>query len=107
MGADVNTLLHIHDTSQQFESKRNGVTIGLIAASTVLILFILYYFTQAYLWNAVKRCAVKRENTESESVQKSQCNTPPPPLQPNVSGVNEELPAETQARFSAYSMQTV
>jgi hypothetical protein len=33
MDADVKTLLHIHDTSQQFESKRNGVTIGLIAAS--------------------------------------------------------------------------
>jgi predicted transcriptional regulator len=41
MGADVNTLLQIHDTSQQFENKRNGDTIRLIAASTVLILFIL------------------------------------------------------------------
>jgi hypothetical protein len=79
MDADVNTLLHLHHTSQQFESKRNGVTIGLIAASMVLILFILYYFTQAYLWNVVKSCAVKRENTESESVQKSQCNSPPLP----------------------------
>jgi hypothetical protein len=78
LDADVNTLLHLHDTSQQFESKRNGVTIGLIAASMVLILFILYYFTQAYLWNVVKRCAVKRENTESGSVQKSLCNTPSP-----------------------------
>jgi hypothetical protein len=77
INADVNTLLHIHDTNQQFESKRNGVTIGLIAASTVLILFILYYFTQTYLWKAVKCCAVKRENTESESVQKSQSNMPP------------------------------
>jgi hypothetical protein len=106
MNADVDTLLHIHDTSQHFESKRNGVAIGLIAASTVLILFIFFYFTQAYLRNVVKGCAVKRENTESKSVQKSQCNMPSP-LQPNVSGVHEELPAETQARFSAYSMQTV
>jgi hypothetical protein len=105
MVADVNTLLHIHDTSQQFESRRNGVTVGLIAASTVFILFIFYYFTQPYLWNVVKGCAVKWERTESESVQKSQCNMPP--LQPNVSDVNDELPAEPQARFSAYSMQTV
>jgi hypothetical protein len=104
MVAAVNTLLQIHDTSQQFESESNGVTVGLIAASTVLILFIFYYFTQAYWWNVVKSCAVKWESTESESVQKSQCNMPP--LQPNVSGENEELPAETQARFSAYSMQT-
>jgi hypothetical protein len=29
------------------------------------------------------------------------------PPQPNVSGENEELPADTEARFSAYSMQTV
>jgi hypothetical protein len=69
-------------------------------------LFILHYFTQAYWWEVVKGCAVKRENTESESVQKSQCNKSPP-LQPNVSGENEDLPAETQPRFSAYSMQTV
>jgi hypothetical protein len=88
MNADVDTLFHIHDTSQQFESKRNGVAIGLIVASTVLILFIFYYFTQAYLWDAVKSCAVKQENTESESVQKSQCNMPLP-LQPNLSGGNE------------------
>jgi hypothetical protein len=76
MDADVKTLLHLHETSQQFERKSNGVTNGLIAASTVLILFILYYLTQAYLWNVVKRCAVKWENTENESVQKSQCDTP-------------------------------
>jgi hypothetical protein len=105
MDADVSTLLHIHDTSQHFESKRNGVTVGLIAASAVLILFILYYFTQAYLWNVVKSCAVKRENTESE------CSEIPaqhvPPLQLNVSGGNEELPVETQARISAYTMQPV
>jgi hypothetical protein len=64
MNADVNTLFHLHDTSQQFESKSNGVTFGVIAASMVLILFILYYFTQAYLWNVVKRCVVKWENTK-------------------------------------------
>jgi hypothetical protein len=107
MNANVITLFHILDTSQLLESKRNGVTIGLIAASTVLILFIFYYFTPAYLWDVVKSYAVKRKDTESESVQKPQCNMPPPPLQPNVSGVNEEFPAETQARLSAYSMQTV
>jgi hypothetical protein len=39
MNADVYTIFHVHDTSQKFESKRNGVTIGLIVASTVLILY--------------------------------------------------------------------
>jgi hypothetical protein len=74
--ADVSTLTHIHDTNQQFENNRNGVKIGLITASTVLILFILYYFTKAYLCNKVKGCAMKRESPVSESVQQSQCNVP-------------------------------
>jgi hypothetical protein len=104
--ADVNTLTHIDDTNQQFENGRNGVKIGLITASTVLILFIFYYFTQAYLCNIVKGCAVKRKSPVTESVQQSQCNINAP-LQPNANGENDELPAETQARFSAYSMQTV
>jgi hypothetical protein len=83
--ADVNTLTHIHDTSQQFESGRNGVTVGLVAASTVLILFIFYYIIQAYLCSVVKGCAVKRDNRVSESVQQPQCNINPP-LQPNANG---------------------
>jgi hypothetical protein len=44
MNADVDTLFHIHDRSQQFESKRNGVAIGLIAASSVnSVYFILFH----------------------------------------------------------------
>jgi hypothetical protein len=85
--AGVNTLLHLHDSSQQFKSKSNGITSGLIAASIVLISFILYYFTQAYIWNLVKR-VVKRVNTESESVQKSQWGISTP-SQPNASKVND------------------
>jgi hypothetical protein len=49
--------------------------------------------------------------SEAGEHRKGRCSDIPvqhvPPLQPNVSGANEELPAETQARFSAYSMQTV
>jgi hypothetical protein len=107
MDADVNTLLHLHNSSQQVESKSNGITLGLIVASIVLILFILYYLTQAYIWNLVKKCVVNRVNTESESVQKSQYDISTP-SQPNASNVNDEIwTAEPQARFSAYSMQTV
>jgi hypothetical protein len=107
MEADVNTLLHLHNSSQQFESKSNGNTSGLIAASIVLILLILYYFTQTYIWNLVKKCVVNQANTGSESVKKSQCDISTP-SQPNASYVNDEsLSAEPQARFSAYSMQTI
>jgi hypothetical protein len=88
MDTDVNTLLQLHDSSQQFESKSNGITSGIIAASIMFIFFILYYFTQAYIWNLVKKCVVKRVNTESESVRKSQCDFSTP-SQPNVSNVSD------------------
>jgi hypothetical protein len=103
--ADVSTVTHIQDTNQQFENNRNGVKIGLITASTVFILFIYYYLSPAHLCNIVKGGAEKRESPVSESVQQSQCNVPP--LQPNANGENVELPTEIQAKFFAYSMQTV
>jgi hypothetical protein len=71
MGADVNTLYHIHDTSQQFGVKE-------MAESTVLILFIFYYFAQAYLWDVVECCALKRENTESGCSEIPMQHAPPP-----------------------------
>jgi hypothetical protein len=55
--ADINTLFHLHASSQQYASKSNGITLGLIAASVVLTLFILYYFNQAYIWNLMKNCS--------------------------------------------------
>jgi hypothetical protein len=99
MDADVNTLLHLH------ESKSNGVTLGIIAASIVLI---LYYFTQAYIWNLAKKCVVNRANTESASVQKSQCHILTP-SQPNADSADDEVQSgePPQTRFSAYSMQIV
>jgi hypothetical protein len=105
--ADINTLLHLHETSQQYASKNNGITSGLIAASVVLSLFILYYFTQAYIWNMVKKCVVSRVDTVND-VQQSLTDilTPSQPI--TSSGEVEEL-SETipQAKFSAYSMQSV
>ena len=106
--ADINTLFHLHASSQQYASKSNGITLGLIAASVVLTLFILYYFTQAYIWNLMKNCLVNWANTEIEDVQKPQTDIPTP-SQPNPSSaVGEDLSEVTpQIRFSAYSMQTV
>jgi len=106
--ADMNTLFHLHASSQQYASKSNGITLGLIAASVVLTLFILYYFTQAYIWNLVKNCVVNRANTANEDVQKPQTDIPTP-TQPTAStAVGEDLSEATpQTRFSAYSMQTV
>jgi hypothetical protein len=107
MDANVNTLLHLHDSSQQYESKSNGITLELTAASIVLVLFILYYFTQAYIWNLVTKCVVSRVNTESENVPNSQCDISTP-SQPNAGNAdNEVLTGGPKARFSAYSMQTV
>jgi len=76
--ADMNTLFHLHASSQQYANKSNGITLGLTAVSVVLTLFILYYFTQAYIWNLVKNCVVNRANTVIEDVKKSQTDIPTP-----------------------------
>jgi hypothetical protein len=49
MDADVNTLLHLHDTSQQFERKSNGVTNGLIAASSVNPVYFILLHTGLFV----------------------------------------------------------
>jgi hypothetical protein len=50
--AYVNTLLHLHDSSQQYESKSNGNTLGLGTASIVLILsfFIISQRPMSGIW---------------------------------------------------------
>jgi hypothetical protein len=60
--ADVNTLLLIHDTSQQFESKRNGVTIGLIAASSVNPFYLILFHTGLFVGCGEKLCSEAGEH---------------------------------------------
>jgi hypothetical protein len=74
----------------------------------VLSLFVLYYFTKAYIWNLVKNCAVNRANAEDDGVQKFQSNISAP-SQPIASSADDAgLSGETpQVRYYAYSMQTV
>jgi hypothetical protein len=74
----------------------------------VLTLFILYYFTQAYIWNLMKNCVVNRANTVIEDVQKPQVDIPTPSQPTTSSVVGEDLSEATpQIKFSSYSMQTV
>jgi len=58
--ADIITLFHLHASSQQYASKSNGIILGLITASVVLTLFVVYYFAQTHIWNLVKNCVVNR-----------------------------------------------
>jgi hypothetical protein len=62
MDADVNTLLHIHDTSQQFKSKRNGVTIGLIAASSVNLVYFILFHTGLFVECGETLCSEAEEH---------------------------------------------
>jgi hypothetical protein len=57
MNADVDTLFHIHDTSQQFESKRNGDTVGLIAASSVNPVYFLLFHTGLIVGSGERFCS--------------------------------------------------
>jgi hypothetical protein len=65
--------------------------LGLIAASVVLTLFILYYFIQAYFWNMMKNCVVNRANTVIEDVQKPQIDIPTPSQPTTISAVGEDI----------------
>jgi hypothetical protein len=62
MDEDVNTLLHIHDTRQQFESKRNGVTIGLIAASSVNSVYLLLFYKGLFVECGERFCSETGEH---------------------------------------------
>jgi len=82
--SDINTLFHLHASSQQYASKSNGITLRLITASVVLTLFVVYYFAQTHIWNLVKKCVVNRANKVNEDVQKPQSDIPTPSRQPPV-----------------------
>jgi hypothetical protein len=105
--ADINTSFYLHASSQD-ASKSNGITLGLIAASVVLTLFIFCYFTQAHIWNLVKNCVVNRANKVNEDVQKPQSYIPTPSKHTTSIAAGEDLSEATpEAKCSAYSMQNV
>ena len=65
---DIHILFHLHASSLQHASKSNWIIWGLIVASIVLILFIIYYFTQVYIWNLLKNCFVDRDSTADSGI---------------------------------------
>jgi hypothetical protein len=79
--ADINTLLLLHASRVQNESKSDWIASGLIAAGVVLTLFILYYFTHSCLCNLVKKCIVDRAKPADDGAQKPKAENPSPLLQ--------------------------
>ena len=70
--ADVNTLIHLHASSLQHASKGYWITCGLTVTAIVLVLFIIYYFTQVYIWNLFKSCFVDCDSTAVSGNQEPQ-----------------------------------
>ena len=104
---DINILFHLHASSLQHASKSNSLTWGRTVASTVSILFIIYYCTQFYIGNLLKNCFVDRNNTTDNSIQKTQVENLSP-LQPNTTSVDCDSmtdPPTPQVRYSVYSLQ--
>jgi len=76
-------------------------------ASVVLILFIIYYFTQFYIWNLFKNCFVDRDSTTDNCIQKPHFESSSP-SQPNITNVDCEDRTDPipQVRYSVYSLQS-
>jgi hypothetical protein len=71
----------------------------------VLVLFIISYFTQVYIWNLFKNCFVDRDSTADSGNQEPQPEGISP-LQPSIASFECEDRTESQVRFSVYSLQT-
>ena len=105
--AYINTLFHLHTASLQHASKSNWIIWGLIVASVVLILFIIYYFTQFYIGTILKNCFVDRDSATDDSIQKPQFESLSP-SQPNTTSVDcvDRTDPNPQVRYSVYSLQS-
>ena len=73
----------------------------------MLILFIIYYFTQVYIWNSFKRCFVDCDSTAVSGNQKPQPESVLH-LQPSVATVEceDRLDPNSEVKFSVYSLQS-
>ena len=71
------------------------------------ILFIIYYFTQVYIWNLFKGCFVDCDSTAVSGKQEPQPESVLP-LQPSVASVEceDRLEPNSEVKFSVYSLQS-
>jgi hypothetical protein len=76
MDADVNTLLHIHNIRKQFDSKRNGLTIGLITASSVNSVYFLLFHTRLFVECGERLCSETGEHRKWVFTNPSAIRTP-------------------------------
>jgi len=101
---DINALFHLHTPALQHANKINWIALGLIIAGVILTLFILYYFTQSYVWNLMKICISDCDDLTEEIAQKPQAENPstshPDPTNTDSEDLNDETPP--QVRYTAY-----
>jgi hypothetical protein len=76
--ADINTLFHLHASSQQRTNSNEWTVMGLILASVVLTLVICCYFARSYIWNLLRARIVDRGEEASEGIQEPRGECPSP-----------------------------
>jgi hypothetical protein len=110
LGGDVDQLIYLHANTQGHAKGHYTLGLCLIAAGSILIFFLIYYFTHSYwqrvLLNCVNKCRGK-SNTPSTSQPPSTSNSAAT-SQPNSSTPSERQaePAATSVCFSTYSLQS-
>ena len=106
MEADVNTLSHIHASTQGRAKETYWITVGLIVTEAILAIFLGYHFTHSYVRTLTKDC-----NCKTASNQKTQKphDENPSTSQPNLTAreeSNQEEALPPRVRYSTYSLQT-
>ena len=103
----LNTFFHLHASGLQHASKGYWITCGLNVTGNVLVLFIIYYFTQGYICNLFKGCFVDYDSTAVSGNWEPQPESVLP-LQPSVASADCEVRADpnSEVGFSIYPLQS-
>jgi len=81
--ADVNTLFHVHASTQEHVKESYWMAVGLIVAGVILAIFLVYYFTHSYFRTLTKSCIHKSDLDEITQKPRAENSST---LQPNCTG---------------------
>jgi hypothetical protein len=106
--ADINTLFHLHATSQRHTNRNKWTVMGLILPSVVLTLVISCYVARSCIWNLLRARIVGRREEASEGIQepRGECLSPPRPDPTDADGEVVTNPTP-QVRYSVYPLPPI
>jgi hypothetical protein len=102
--ADVNTLLHIHASTQERAKKSYWIAIGLIVTDTILVIFLGYHFTSPYVRTLTKACNYKTALDQNTQKPYDEHPTTSQPTLTSPEGSSQEKAPSPRVRYSTYPL---